>query len=600
MNFMDIITIPLKNGKKSYRVLIGTGDPLRPQEFHVISRSAVLALDAVGDYCEKNKLRNLCATKEELLHLCPKDKSIDVFAESHGLTKCGINEVYLVVESVDEIPLENQVVKDNSIIQNSLVDHYENFKGLITEDDVGIATFQEWNNAVDTLYIQAKGLNAQAWDNPTELKEVAKNNQIWDILRKIYEDIIGEVNGNFLQRDTSIVCLIVAYAIKKHKPIDGENLSNQELFRLKWEHYIAREIMVQRSKSLKMIEDDKLDKNAIRSLRKREGNRFKASKKSEIKIGKGKMDFSKITYEAYKKVCSIAERPQAYKEYIDSYDVKLGESYLLYSFKKTDSQSYAETLSHVLYKLGLKSTDKGIEFLTEKLDERLRLYMYELIIAQKVIAPATAIYVRFYQEFYKTLKDVLDEKQICKTHEENCVWNEDSVLYIYKGRTSCHIRNHEFEQATAIFMGRNNSDIMLNVERCKECEKFYMSYSVYERYREKYGMILGKIKMDSVSTIGYQDIVLSEFSPLKLCGYSVNQQDGYSRTERQYIISKVIEKGILKKSEVVRYLEYFINRNGQKLSNVVALEKWKEDLDFTLKFKMSEQAEYQIEHIKKY
>lgn len=365
----------------------------------------------------------------------------------------------------------------NDILQNALVEHYVNSKGLITEQDVGTATFQEWKNVVEALYTQAIGLNAQDWDNPTELKAVAISDQIWDILRKVYEDIVGEVNGSFLQRDTSIVCLIVAYAIKKHKPMDGKKLSNQEAFRLKWEHYLAREIMIQRSKSIMMIEDDRLDRNAIRSLRKR--RRIKLSRESEMKIDKGKIDFS-------------------------------------------------ETL------------------------------------------------------------------------EENCDWNDDSVLYIYKGRTSCHTRNHEMEQATAIFTGRNDLDIKLNIEHCKKCGKFYMSYSVYERYREKYGMLLGKIKMDSASTVGLQDIVLSELSPLKLCGYSVNQQDGYSKAERQYIISKVIEKGVLRKSEVVRYLEYFINRNGQKSSNALALKKWKEDLDFTLKFKISEQAEHQIKHIKKY
>lgn len=593
---MDVITIPSRTGKKDYQVLIGTGNSLNPQEFHVTSRSAIWALDAVGDYCEKNKLHNLCATKEELINLCPECTTIDEFAESHGLTKCGVNGVYLVVEGVNEISLEASTGKDHSILQNALIEHYVNSKGIITEQDVEFATFQEWKNAVEALYTQAIGLNAQKWDNPTELI----SDQIWDILRKVYEDIIGEVNGSFLQRDTSIVCLIVAYAIKSHKPIDGENLSSQESFRLKWEHYLAREIMVQRGKSIKMIEDDRLDRNAIRSLRKRGVPEFKSSKESEIKIGKGKIDFSKITYEGYKKVCSIADRPHTYKEYIDAYDKKLGEAYVLYSFRKINSQSYAEAWACVLHELGLKPTDRGIEFLDEKVDERMRPYMYDSLVVQKVISPTAAICVRFYQEFYKILKDVLDEKQICKKLEENCDWNEDSVLYIYKGRTSCHTRNHEIEQATAIFTGRNDLDIRLNVEHCKECGKFYMSYSVYERYREKYGMLLGKIQMDSASTFGLQDIVLSEFSPLKLCGYSVNQQDGYSRTERQYIISKVIEKGILRKSEVVRYLEYFINRNGQKSSNALALEKWKEDLDFTLKFKMSEQAEYQIKHIKKH
>jgi hypothetical protein len=254
----------------------------------------------------------------------------------------------------------------------------------------------------------------------------------------------------------------------------------------------------------------------------------------------------------------------------------------------------------VLIGLGLKPTNRGIEFLTKKIDHEMHDVLYESLVEQRVISPINVIHMRFCQELYAIIKDVLDEKNIVKLREETTLWDDQSILYVYKGQTSCHTRHHQMESATAIFTGRNNIDIKLNVEYCKDCGKFYISYSVYERYREKHGMLLGKIKMDSASTEGFQDIVLSEFSPLKLCGYSVNQQDGYSRTERQYIISKVIEKGVLSKSEVIRYLEYFISRNGQKSSNALALEKWKEDLDFTLKFKMSEQSEYQIKHIKKY
>lgn len=488
----------------------------------------------------------------------------------------------------------------NDILQNALVEHYVNSKGLITEQDVGHVTFGEWIALVDALYTQAQGLNAQEWDNPTELKDIAINDPIWDIIRKIYEDVIGEVNGSFLLRDTSIVCLIVAYAIKKRKPLDGERLLGKESFRLKWEHYIAREIITQRGKPIRMIEDDRLDRNAIRSLRKRGVTDFRVSTKNGVKIGRGKIDFSKITYEAYEKVCSIAEYPHNYKEHINSYDERLSEAYIQFLFGKLDNQSYTEAWVCALHELGLKPTDRGIEFLAKRVDEKTRPYMYEVLITQKVISPTAAIHMRFYQDFYKTLKEVLDEKQIYKALEEICDWDEDSVLYIYKGRTSCHTRNHVMEQATAIFTGRNDSDIKLNVEHCKDCGKFYMSYSVYENYREKYGVLLGKIKMDSSSATDIEDIVLSEFSPLRLCGYSVNQQDGYSRAERQYIISKVIEKGILRKSEVIRYLEHFINRNGQKSSNALALEKWKEDLDFALKFRMSEQWECQLKHIKKY
>lgn len=100
---MDTIIIPSKNGKRNYQVLLGTGLHSHHQEFRVVARSAVMALDLVGDYCEKHGLRNLCATKEELAPLCPKGQTVDEFAEMHGLTKCGINGVYVVANQINEL-----------------------------------------------------------------------------------------------------------------------------------------------------------------------------------------------------------------------------------------------------------------------------------------------------------------------------------------------------------------------------------------------------------------------------------------------------------------------------------------------------------------
>ena len=317
-------------------------------------------------------------------------------------------------------------------------------------------------------------------------------------------------------------------------------------------------------------------------------------------IGTGKIDFSHITHDGYKKVSSIAKHPYTYKKYIDDNDKLLSENYILYSFDKISHDDYVQSWACVLRELGLKPTDKGIEFLSERLGIRMKPIMYKNIFEEPVISPRDVIRMRFYQEFYKSLKDILDEKHISKIAKIQSDWDDESTLYIYKGRTSCHIRNHTMKPATAIFIGRNDSEIKLNVEHCPLCKKFYLSFSIYERYREKYSMLLGKIKMDSSSIHGVPNILLSEFSPLKLCGYSVNQQDGCSKIERQYIISKVIEKGILTKNEVIYYLEHFINMNGQKANNAVALEKWKEDLEFTLKYKMSEQDEYKLKHVKKY
>jgi hypothetical protein len=100
---VDVITIPRKSGDCHYQVLLDRGYDVKPQEFRVTARSSVMALDFVADYCEEYGLRTLFATKEELAPICPEDKTVDEFAKMHGLTKCGINGIYVVPHQINEL-----------------------------------------------------------------------------------------------------------------------------------------------------------------------------------------------------------------------------------------------------------------------------------------------------------------------------------------------------------------------------------------------------------------------------------------------------------------------------------------------------------------
>ena len=523
-------------------------------------------------------------------HLCMKPKYQNEFEISRKSLQEHIYKVYEII--ILDILCKNTGLT-NYALQDALIEHYVSSNGLITEEDLNSKTFEEWKSLISLLFNQSLSLNREDWNNPTELKEVSNNNVIWDTIREIYK-IVGQVKESPLKINNDIVCLSVAYAIKSLKNRD-KKISTEESFRLKFESFIAREIITQREKSKKVIEDELLDRDYIRSLRRRNACKFQCSSEGDIQ----KIDFARITLDGYKKVYSIADCQYKYEEYIDDNDEKLSENYILFSFEKIGNDIYAKSWAHVLAGLGLNPTNKGIEYLAKRIDIKMKDVIYECFFEQRFVSPKTIICMRFYQELYKILKEILDEKQIRKSLDKN-EWDENSILYIYKNKTSCHTRKHEMVSATAILTGRNNSEIKLNVEYCLLCKKFYMSYTVYEAYREKYGMLLGKLRMDSASTAEVSDVILSEYSPLKLNGYSVNQQDGYSRKDRQYILSKVIEKGALLKSEVLRYLEYFINMNGRRSGNEIALSKWKEDLEFVLQYKMTEQDEYEIKHIKKY
>lgn len=179
-------------------------------------------------------------------------------------------------------------------------------------------------------------------------------------------------------------------------------------------------------------------------------------------------------------------------------------------------------------------------------------------------------------------------------------WSEKDTLYIHKGTIKCQRNNHKIISATAVLIGRNESKIELNVNYCTECNLFFLNYESYKLYRNRYGMLLGNLRLEAEGMTLFGDTYLAEASPLKLCGYSVNQQDGYSKSERQYIISKIIDNEIMQKTDVIKYLEYFINMNGKKTGNEIALHKWMEDLEFVLKYHSEHQNKYDIRNIKRY
>ena len=140
----------------------------------------------------------------------------------------------------------------------------------------------------------------------------------------------------------------------------------------------------------------------------------------------------------------------------------------------------------------------------------------------------------------------------------------------------------------------------MTVNYCKDCKRFFINYVSYETYKHRYGVLIGNIVMEDEGKTVFGDVVLAEASPLKLCGYSVNQQDGYTSQMRQYIISKIIDRGIMSKSDVVRYLEYFISINGRQKRNQLAVSKWNEDLTFTLGYQAKKQERHYITEIKRY
>ena len=173
------------------------------------------------------------------------------------------------------------------------------------------------------------------------------------------------------------------------------------------------------------------------------------------------------------------------------------------------------------------------------------------------------------------------------------------ILYIYKGNIICHRNNHNIIQVTAILHNQTDKEITLNVEYCTQCKKFFLDYTAFEQYRERYGALIGNLRLitNGEFTGSYE---LAQESPLHIIGYNVGQNDDFSQSERQYILARVLHNKIMSKGEVIKYLTFFIRRNGAKAGNELALSKWKADLAFVQEYDINIQPRAIISEIKKY
>jgi hypothetical protein len=175
-----------------------------------------------------------------------------------------------------------------------------------------------------------------------------------------------------------------------------------------------------------------------------------------------------------------------------------------------------------------------------------------------------------------------------------------NTLYVFRGGIPCQNNHHNYHTVTAVLLGKRDKNIELTVNYCNNCRMLFIDEQSYQAYRKKYGVIIGNIKFKNMEKHFPKEDSLALESPLMLCGYNVRQQGGLTKEERRYVISRILDRGIMTKSVVIKYLSFFIKRNGKKENNSVAAKKWQEDLKFTLDYKMELQAKVPIKNITAY
>ncbi len=127
---------------------------------------------------------------------------------------------------------------------------------------------------------------------------------------------------------------------------------------------------------------------------------------------------------------------------------------------------------------------------------------------------------------------------------------------------------------------------------CQKCNKYYIYESTYNEMK-KQGYICCKIiKLQELTNLekSEQSLLFHNWrdkSILKYYGYSVEKSRNLSDVQRQRILAFLIENNIIDKNGIVNYLESFISLRKYNRNMKLAIDKWKRDIDFVLRYKIN-------------
>ena len=131
---------------------------------------------------------------------------------------------------------------------------------------------------------------------------------------------------------------------------------------------------------------------------------------------------------------------------------------------------------------------------------------------------------------------------------------------------------------------------------------YFINYSEYKHYRDLHGTLLGNFlfKNSNGRTIASSYAELAEESVLRICGYTVSQSENLKPYERRMILGNIMDRKILRKDEILGYLDFFINNSRNRSNMRVAVKKWSDDQEWVRNYNIDFQRTFFIGDIKRY
>ena len=136
---------------------------------------------------------------------------------------------------------------------------------------------------------------------------------------------------------------------------------------------------------------------------------------------------------------------------------------------------------------------------------------------------------------------------------------------------------------------------------CDKCNVYFIMEGVYDNLRT-FGIPVCRVTDDRTyrkERLINNNMHLAQRSVLMEYGYSVSEANSIPQAVRRRILSTLIDCDVLTRSEVISYLDFFINtKSGMEIYDA-AIRKWESDKAYILDYKIGSYETHEIHGIQR-
>ncbi len=155
---------------------------------------------------------------------------------------------------------------------------------------------------------------------------------------------------------------------------------------------------------------------------------------------------------------------------------------------------------------------------------------------------------------------------------------EPKTIHIYSSKNYT-ADNHLTQVSAYVYFDKNESPVEIIAYYSPERDEYFLSLKSLNAYLMKYGFPYIMAEQAPGEKL-FGDLGMEEESIFRIYGYSVSKTVGLSKQQRQAILAKMIDFGIVTKWQTINFLEGMSSLAEKKASMKDAIQKWGEDLLF--------------------